>query len=437
MTPAESQQANPSGGAGPDAPGTPGDKLEIKIVAAGAGLLTGLGSVLEAVPESPRGPQALARRLGIDKVLASRLLAAVRSADPLFVVHRTPGPEPLRRTIEAAARQGVEPSLLDAAREAVDRFERLIRDEVGDRASLDAIVSAWLPEARREFELRRKQSAFKAMSHLRGAMARSVMATVMLAPSEDDPGRLDVIWLNGLFGVVRLRPRAGVRVATRRLGPEQSARRPMTLDGEPIEDVARARVDEFCSSPAPSFTVERAGQAVHYSLAGDGYGPRSAVDLVMAEVNRAELPATVPAGSGRKGHFFAEVSLPAEVLQLDVFLHRSVYPDAGPEVRVYDTSFEGVADANDRARDIDILDVLERVEPMGEGLGVSRSADVPRYLELLRSACARLGWDPGAFRGFRCRVEYPIYGSQVTMLFDPPASGTAAGPGVPVPLAPA
>jgi hypothetical protein len=413
---AESHAGVDHGASGPG----PADRLEVKIVAAGAGLLAGMGSVLDAVPEAPRGPQALARRLGIDKVLASRLLAAMRSADPLFVVHRTPGPEPLRRTLDAAARVGVEPALVDRARDAVDRFERLIRDEVGDRASLDAIVSAWLPEARREFELRRKQSAFKAMSHLRGAMAGSLMATVVLAPSEGEPGRLDVVWLNGLFGAVRLRPRAGVRVATRRLAPEQTARRPLTLSGEPIEDVAHARVEEFCSSPAPAFSVDRAGQSVHYSLAGDGYGPRSAVDLVTAEVNRAEMRGSVPPGSGRKGHFFAEVSLPVELLQFDVFLHRSVYPGANPEVRVYDTSFEGVADANDRARDIDILDVIERAEPLGDGLAGARSAEVPRYLDLLRHAFHRLGWEAGEFRGFRCRVEYPIYGSQVTMLFDPP-----------------
>lgn len=399
------------------------DPLEIRIVSTGEGLLAGLAGVLEAMPDPPRGPQALAKRLGIDKVLASRVLAAVRSGDPLFVVHRSPGPEPLRRTIDAAGKQGVDRGVVAAAREAVDAFERLIRDEVGDRSSLDAILAAWLPEARREFELRRKQSAFKAMSHLRGAMARTIMGTVLLAPSGSDPDRLDVVWLNGMFGIVRLRPRAGVKVVTRRLAREAGARHPETLGGEPVEDVAHATLAGFSSTPPPAFTVERVGESVHYSLAGELYGPRSAVDLVMAEVNRAEMRRSVPAGSGRKGYVFAEVSTPAEVLQLDVFLHRDVYPGASPSVRVYDTSFEGVADANNPARDIDVLDVLESAEPLGEGVGSARSGDVPRYQELVRHAMGELGWVEGAFRGYRCRVEYPIYGSQVAMLFDPPAEG--------------
>lgn len=388
----------------------------------GESLLESLGRAIDAIPDPPRGPQALARRLGIDKVLASRVLTALRSADPLFVVHRAPGPEPLRRTLDALAREGVDGGLLEGARAAVDDFEHLIRDEVGDRAALDAIVATWLPEARREFELRRKQAAHKAMGHLRGALVRTIMATVVLAPSESDPGRLDVVWLNGLFGIIRLRPRAGVKIVTRRFAPDSTQRHPLNLAGQPIEEMRLATLEEFSSRPAPEFEITRAGDAVHYLLGGQAYGPRSAVDLVMAEVNRAEMRRTVPAGSGRKGYVFAEISTPAETLQFDAFLHRDVYPGSGPSIRVYDTSFEGVADVNNPARDIDMLDVVESVEPLGESIGGARSRDVPRYPELLRYAWERLGWRASDFRGFRCRVEYPIYGSQVAMLFDPPIS---------------
>ncbi|HZW08393.1 MAG TPA: hypothetical protein VFF69_00680 [Phycisphaerales bacterium] len=398
-----------------------GDGLEVRIVRTGESLLESLGRAIDGMPDPPRGPQALARRLGIDKVLASRVLAALRSADPLFVVHRSPGPEPLRRTLDALAREGVDGELVAGARAAVDQFEQLIRDEVGDRSALDAIVAAWLPEARREFELRRKQAAHKAMSHLRGALARAIMATVILAPSESDPDRLDVVWLNGLFGIARLRPRAGVKIVTRRFAPEVSQqRRPLNLSGEPIEEMHQATLEEFSSRPTPSFDVVRAGDAIHYSLAGARYGPRSAVDLVMAEVNRAEMRRAVPSGSGRKGYVFAEISTPAESLQLDAILHRDVYPGSSPSIRVYDTSFEGVADANNPARDIDVLDMLESVETLGGGVGMLRSPDVPRYPDLLRHVYSRLGWRDSEFRAFRCRVEYPVYGSQVAMLFDPP-----------------
>jgi hypothetical protein len=39
---------------------------------------------------------------------------------------------------------------------------------------------------------------------------------------------------------------------------------------------------------------------------------------------------------------------------------------------------------------------------------------------LIRDVCRRLRWDEMAFRGYRCRVDYPIYGSQIAMAFKPP-----------------
>ena len=33
-----------------------------------------------------------------------------------------------------------------------------------------------------------------------------------------------------------------------------------------------------------------------------------------------------------------------------------------------------------------------------------------------------LGWDDRAFRGYRCAIDYPVYGSQVSLAFDPPAA---------------
>jgi len=404
-----------------DAPAAPtrGAALEIEIARTGEQLLTELSAVLDALPDTPQGPQMLAKRLGVDKVLASRVLKAMRSPDPMSVIHRIPGPEPLRRLLKGIARQGVEPQLIDAAQHAVDHFEHLIRNEIGDRSALDTIISAWVPEARREFQLRRKQSAFKAMSQLKGAQAQVIQATVILHPS-DDGAHLDIAWIQGLIGLHRSRPGAGVKLVTRRLAPAESDRQPVSLDGKPITSHKHVQIPEFCSSPLPELDVEKIGEVVHYTLADDGFGPRSAVDLAFGEVNYRELRRTVPVGSGRKAHMFAETSTPAKVMQFDVFVHEDVYPNSDPAVRVYDTSFEGIADVNNPARDIDQLEVVEQAEPLGTGLVRARSSDVPRYTKLLQYAFDSLGWNAGEFRGYRCRIDYPIYGSQVTLIFDPP-----------------
>lgn len=399
----------------------PEPRLDIRIARTGEDLLISIARVLDAIPDPPSGPQALARRLGVDKVLASRLLKAVRSPDPVSVINRAPGPDPLRRVVKAAGKQGVEASLIRDASDAIDRFERLIRDEIGDRSSLDAIVSAWVPEARREFELRRKQSVFKALSHLKGAHAEAIIATVFLAPAQDGE-HLDIVWLNGMYGLTRLRPGAAIKFATRRFAKDLAARKPRTLAGREVEDQSDLLLGEYCSRPTPVLRAHPVGEMVHYTLASSGFGPTSAVDIVHAEVNRGEMKRRVPTGSGRKAYVFAEVSTPAKVLQFDAFIHESVYPGSSPSLRLYDTAFEGVADVNDPTRDIDQLDVLEGLSPLPRGLSSCRSPAASRYVEMLEKVCTRMGWNGEEFRGYRCRIEYPIYGSQVTMLFDPPSA---------------
>jgi hypothetical protein len=243
------------------------------------------------------------------------------------------------------------------------------------------------------------------------------VSTTFLAPSADGVN-LDVVWVNSFLGLARHVPRARVRFTSRRLGVAAGARRPMTLDGAPVEDHAGVRLDAFCAAPPATVEVQRAGDVVHYVLGSEAYGPAARCDLVYAEVNRAEFPSAVPRGSGRKGYVYADIAVPAKALVLDVFVHADVYPGADPELFVYDTAIGGVADVNDRARDFDRLDLLESVERRASEQ--VRLAEAPRYGDLVRHLHGRLGWDSAQFRHYRVRVEYPVYGSQVVLAFRAP-----------------
>jgi hypothetical protein len=393
----------------------------------GSELARAVRAVIDAVPGGPNGPADLARTLGIDKVLASRLLKAARNRDPMAALYHMPGPDPLRRVLRGASSRGVPKELLAGAKQAVDQFETLIRREAGDRSALAAMISAWLPEARAEFELRRKQTAFRAMSELKGSAMETSLATVVLHPSEDQT-HLDVIWIFGLFGLRRLRAGCTVRFASRRLTRDDAGRLPRTLDGVPVDGFDGLRLEEFCSSPPAKLRVERTGEVVHYTLGDDAFGPRSATDLVFVEVNRAELGRYIPASEGRRRYVFAEVSTPVRLLVFDALLHEDVFPGVDPGLYIYDTAFEGVADVNDRARDGDRLDLRESIQPLGQGIARFRTTEVPRYAELLRHVCSKLGWDGERFRGYRCRIDYPIYGTQVAMAFEAPPEQRPASP---------
>ena len=396
-----------------------GPDLEARIIRIGQELHDRLADGVFEIPEANGGPIAFARRVGIDKVLASRVFKTVRSEDPLAAVHRAPGPDPLRRLLKAMARAGVSEEAISGATRAVDEFEALIRDDFGDRGALDAVVSAWVPEARREFELRRKQSAFKAMAQLKGAQADTIVASVFLHPSPDGD-HIDVTWITGLVGLQRLRPGASVKFATRRFGDPEEERTPETLDGHLIESQTELLLEQFCSSPTPQLRARKVENAVLYSLEGKNFGPRSAMDLMSAEVNRADIARYSIPPSTRKAFVFAEVSTPAKVIQFDALVHEDLARMGEPTLRIYDTALEGVANVNDPSRDPDRIELLETIESLGRGIGRCRSSLVPRYSDLLRLVCDKLGWDGGAFHAHRCRIDYPLYGSQVTMAFDHP-----------------
>ncbi len=415
-----SASAPESGKAGAEPSPSAGD-LEPRIAAIGTELRDTLLEVLEQLPAS--GPQPLATRLGLNKVLTSRLLKAVRTRDPMAMVFHCPGPAPLQRFLKAARRVGVSLPVLQPAEAAVEAFARLVRDEIGDRSALNALISAWLPDARSEFELRQKQAAFRALSQLRGAAAAMNIATVLLHPSADGK-HLDVVWIFGLLSLQRLRPGVPVKFSTRRLlSATDKPRHPTTLDGTTLtdlDDVGTLRLDEFCDSPPALVDVHRSGESVHYVLGGDAYGPSSAVDLLMAEANLGEMPRYIPEGSGRKGYVFAEVGTPARSLLFDVLIHPDVYPGSTPSLLLYDTALDGVADVNDPSRDIDRMELTESIQHLGRGSSMYRLAGVPHYVAMLRHVTERMGWDADEFAGYRCCIDYPVYGSQVVMAFDPP-----------------
>ncbi|MBS0187403.1 MAG: hypothetical protein JSS51_04995 [Planctomycetes bacterium] len=396
------------------------DPLDVRIMRAGDELMTGLTGVLRYIPGNDAGPQRLATELGVDTVLASRLLKAVRSPDSMSLIHRAPGPEPLRRVLRACAKWGVPPDVLASAHLAVDAFENLIDSAAGDRSSLEAILSAWVPEARREFELRRKQAAFRAISQLKGVQANVFAETAIFTPSADGQ-HCDVVWIKAVAGLSRLRPAAVVKFTSKRGVEEPNKREPFTLEGQPVDSVENTVIPEFCTVPTPALTAQVVGEQTHYLLEGVKLG--EAVQLLTCEVNRSEIQRYVPASRGRRAWASSDIAIPSQRFQFDMIVHHDLFPGEHPDLRMYDTAVRGTADRNDPGRDIDQLDLLENLEHLGTGLQRFASSDVPRYRQMLEHVCERLRLDASTLRGYRVASDYPLYGSQYTMSFrttDPP-----------------
>jgi hypothetical protein len=138
-----------------------------------AELLECLRAVIDPIPTMRGDAQRLCERLDIDKVLLSRVLAALRCECPLDGLARLPGPLPLGRLVSNAfSARMIDDTLHHCCRVAILNFSKLIKAKAKDRSGMEAALRT--PGASPSFELTRKQAAFRAISQLWGYQARCV-----------------------------------------------------------------------------------------------------------------------------------------------------------------------------------------------------------------------------------------------------------------------
>ena len=396
-----------------------GQELRSRVEQLGAGLAESLSALVAQVPKRPNGPQALGRALGMTTVTASRLLKALGQQNPIAVLQLLPGPNPMRKMVDSAEQIGTPAEVCEAARAQVIAFDDLIRDEAGDRGSLRAMLSAWLPEDRSDFEGQRRQTIFKAMSELEGVACEFELSTFLIAPSKT-ANNIDIVALKCLLGINRIRPDAPVKLATRRLStvdPDAGERVPLNLDGAPaLDGLDAVRLDGFCNAPPAPLVARQFGHQVEYALGPTGFGRDSKVDLVIGEMTQDE-PLTRGPDSERPPYFFTLPEMPTRNVVFDLMVHKSVFDRAAPTLLYYDTSSLGPAIAADPSRDLDMRHCPEPMEELGLGIQRSRLLEFPRYSSLLEHVGTKLAWDLDEFDVFRVTMSYPMVGRQITLAF--------------------
>jgi len=387
-----------------------------KVQAVGEALAHTLRPVLSAIPGRPSRPNQLSRALGLNRATSSKLLIALAKQDALEVLHAIPGPEPLRSFLTAAA-PDVAKQLIAAAEAAVGEFEALIRNDFGTRSALDAIICSNLPDAREKFELASKYSIFKGMSQLKGVRADTWLGTVVVTPSKTDPVRHDLTWLTGAFSIQHLRSDVTIGFSYRSM---RGGGGPSSMDDTEATGISSLPMDEFCSNPPARVSAQTGGEVVHYTLPGDSVGTRFPTDMLVVDDHTAAMKRYATPGERSHSSLFVEPAFPVSLLIFDMLLHEDAFPGCSPELVVYDTGTKGIANVNDETRDIDRMEMQETIEPLGRDLRFFHCEEIPRYGAMLEHLSGQFGWDPAAYRGFRCRIQYPVYGWQTSMSFMPP-----------------
>lgn len=396
--------------------------LEQRLSLATERVRSAIREVIDMLPVRVKRPSEFQRVLKIDRSLSSRVLRALRLDDPLASLLQFPGPHGLRLLLRAADRAVDGHEAISRAEHALTELERMVSVEVGDWKELEAALAGWLPEVRKKFEMTNRQAAFRALSNIKGVMADADVAVTLIHPGAD-PRWVDRAGIYGVSRMRRLRAGAPLRLfGGSSITPKSGVER-LSLDGKPVRTThAPPLLRGFCSSPTPQFDVQIEGGHFQYALKGENVGLRSVVDLYLADVMRCRYPVHKDI-SPRPATPGSVIDIPVRAQIVDVLVHEDVWPGIEPDLRMYDTAGRGVADPRDVSRDVDRIEALETIQHMGTDLSRFRTKDVAHYLEMIRFVCGKLGWEGTRFRGYRCRVEYPVHGTQVSMIFNPPSEG--------------
>jgi hypothetical protein len=389
---------------------TPGptDLVE-KAGVVGADLAESLRRLMAAVPGAPHRPTTLARRLGLSRVIVSRILNSLERPTPIEFLYDLPGPESLRAILRAAAEQDVDAPVADAAGRAIDRFDRLIRDDFGTRAALEALLSTRYPRTRERFNASSRHEVFSGMSRLIGVQADVWVTTMLFHPTRNSRDQLDVAAIHGALALRYLRPGAS---AYFRFGTGTAVAEPSELQSFDLR--------QYYRNAAGVLRDDVSGDEKVHILVEHPVGRQSLIDVMVADYRRSAMPRfSAPVPRNKRGATVLP-DVPVKMLAFDVLLHHDVFPGAQPELVVYNACLRGPAGVNDPRRDLDRMPVQLQLESLGSGVASFHSDDIPNYVAMLTELCRRLEWDPASFRGWRCRVQYPVYGWQTFMTFDGP-----------------
>lgn len=391
--------------------------LDARAAGVGVELGVAMRRLVGAVPGAPHKPTALARLLGVHRVIASQLMSALACEDPYEVLQRVPGPESLRAVAAGAAALEVPGELVAEANGAIEKFGSLIRQDFGTRGALNAAISPQGGQLQQRFEEASRYHVFKGMRQILGVESETWITSMIFVPAlpPNDDEAIAVTTIQGALGMRRLRPDAKAYFT---FGP------PFNPSGS-APDPSKSAVglqDLYTHAPARLETYVAPNKQLVHRLADDRLGKRAVADMVAVSHN--------PRGSqryaseGRKyGGVVVYTDIPSKTLICDAILHDSVFPGSEPTFRVYKPGTRGPANPNDPSRDIDLIHFPEQIEVLGKSESRFTLSEVPNYDAMVTRVCDQIGVSIRSLRVYRVKIVYPVPGFQYVMMFEAPQRG--------------
>lgn len=391
-------------------------------------LRTALSEVVASVPGRVSKPTDLQRALRVDLNVCCKVLKTISTPGVLPVGLHLPGIIALRSFLKAARKAGVGEAAVDAAMRATDAFNDLVNTHADDRTTFDSMISSLVvSDDAANITFQHRRATARGQAHLFGMQARAQFKCLLVQPSAQDPGLLDLANLTGFVSLRLWRPTQTPIVLTPAYTTNDDGTTTRSVRREPLDPSAdhaagATLLPQFCEGPAVQLReVPTTPGRVLGELVGVGIGNKAAVTCVEGHLNRSAVPRYKDPGNKIGGHL-AEIRVPCDTLFLDLLVREDTFGPLRPTVNMCADHLAELRAPGTSAWQR--LEPYESVEYLGKGTSVLYAPEYPRYPELGRYAFERLGWDAERFDVYRCRMEYPVLPSTVAIFFDltdPPA----------------
>lgn len=376
------------------------------------------GAILEVMTTAgadPNRPREVARQLGLRTGLTWKLCKVVQETEPLAAVQHIPGPTGLKLFFDAVAKAGVPSRAVDAAREAGDAFESMVRIHTGDRQTLLTMMGQLDDADRLERAEADRKLAFQGNRAIWGVQCRSLHAAAWICPNAEDPTHVDVANVVGFHGFQRLRTDASWVLARSAAynadgTPREEERLPLDDDCEP--GAGPSLFHAFCTN-LPEMAVVREGLSERIEVRPGPVGHTAAATIVFGSYARRFAPRARD-GVNDEGENPALLFTPAEQVVTDLFIHRDLAFTLPPKPTLFSCLYHGIGGWPVRASET--IPVLEPIIDLGQPAHVGLT-QVPRYQRMATTVVQKLGAETGDFHGYRLVMKYPPVPTVLTLAF--------------------
>jgi len=384
--------------------------LRLRIEASGRELRRAITGVLEAVAGPRPRPTRVARAIGLDKSLASRLVRSVRATSDMDLMHFVPSPGGLHIFADLA-RKHADPASIEHLRAAADRFTELLDVVPGGRASIDAQIAESSRVALEKREHIAKQASFKAMSFLLGHFCDVLTTSLFLVPSANGR-RVDGIEIHRRLGLRRMRPSTPLALLSF-WGDASDAMKENAIAFEPVDgeagrpDPMAFLLPEFSSQPLPELDVVRDGDMTTLVLGANSAGQAPTQLTSVFRIRNGWPLKPEERIQTLRGYV---LHTPCREVVRDIYIAESLYTDASPQV-----SFElpGPREARrppraDGQRHFAEVDLTSSIQQLPLGPEPWDLPGVANQSAIVRHVLERTGHRTTRFRGWRFAMTYPL-----------------------------